>query len=304
MIQRNVALVTDSTACIPREQAERYDIEIVPAMLDFGEGPLRDGIEISAKDFYTRLRTTSELPRTYAPPVDAYVKAIVKAGQHASHVFCITPPKGFSSQSDAERHEIASLARQQCDAEITVIAGKTAAAAQCLTVMATARAVVDGLPFDDVFRTYSDVASKIEMYGAIDTLDYLSKSKRVPNLASIASNLLSIKPVFAIRDSEVKTIAYPTSMDGAMHRMTKLMETTLEGTKKNLRVAVMHADDFENALVMKEAVMERFSCLELFITEFTPVMGVHTGPGLVGVAFFQDDATATSNPDTNSSQIR
>lgn len=287
MSERSIALVTDTTACIPRDQAERYDIEIVPARLDFGEGVLLDTVHITAQAFYSRLRECSELPHTMPPSVDSYLEGIVRAGKHASSVLCVIPARGFSAFSDTEREEL-RLRAAQTGVNAEIIPNTAAAGAQGLLVTATARAAADGLPYEEVLNVYRSVSERVQMLGALDTLDYLVKSKRVPSFASMASSLLNIKPVFHVKHGELKTVARPVSMDGAIQRMVKFMESNLSG-RENLRAAIMHADAFEKATVMKNAILERFSCLEWYITEFTPVMGVHTGPGLVGVAFFQDD---------------
>ncbi len=286
MKERHVALVTDTTACLPRDQVERYDIEIVPARLDFGEGTLRDTVDITTQAFYTRLRTCKEPPATMAPSIESYLEAIARAGQRAPLVWCILPPRGFSSLSDSDRAEL--RARAESGSTTVFLPNTAAAAAQGLLVAATARAAAEGLDDEAVMKVYTGVSKKVHMLGALDTLDFLSKSKRVPSIASMATSLLGIKPVFVANDGEVKAFAYPVSMEGAMNRMIKYMESTLE-QRLNLRAAIMHADAFEKAIVMKNAILERFTCLEWYITEFTPVMGVHTGPGLVGVAFYQDD---------------
>ena len=288
MSQRHVALITDTTACIPREHIERYRIEIVPARIVIDEKIVLDTIDITAAQFYSRLRSSSTIPRSLAPSIESYLEAITRAAKRASHIICVMPPAIFSSLSEAERSELVFHAERLSGNKTIFLSGPASAAGQGLTVIAMARAAADGLSYDRVTRVYHSVSNKVHMFAAPDTLDYLAKSGRVPNFASIAGSLLNIKPVLHINGTDIKPVAYPISMEGAINRMVKAMQSGLHHSD-NLRIAIMHADAFKTATLMKEAILERFTCLEWFITEFTPVMGVHTGPGLVGVAYFTDD---------------
>jgi len=115
------------------------------------------------------------------------------------------------------------------------------------------------------------------------------KSGRVPQAAALVNSILGIKPVFTLNHANAHTVALPRSIPSAMKRILKLMERNV-AKGEPLHVAVMHADALDNATVLRNRIASQFNCTELFITEFTPVMGVHTGPGLLGVAFYSDIA--------------
>jgi fatty acid-binding protein DegV len=108
----------------------------------------------------------------------------------------------------------------------------------------------------------------------------------VPQAAALVNSILSFKPVFTLNGSEAHTVALPRSMKSAMDRIIKLMEPVKGRT---LHVAVMHADVPAMARALKQRIAAKFTCRDIYITEFTPVMGVHTGPGLVGVAFYDEE---------------
>jgi DegV family protein with EDD domain len=127
--------------------------------------------------------------------------------------------------------------------------------------------------------------SRVNLFGTLDTLHYLARSGRVPQAAAMVNSLLNIKPVFTLNHSDARTVALPRTMKSAIKRMLKLMEQKVVAGEP-LHVAVMHADAPDTAIALKNRISSRFECQEIFITEFTPVMGVHTGPGLIGVAFY------------------
>ena len=174
------------------------------------------------------------------------------------------------------------------DVEIEVLDCGTAAAAEGLIVLAAAREAAQGKELAEVMAKARDVMERVNLFAALDTLYYLVKGGRVPKAAALASSLLKIKPVFTINHSDAHPVTNPRTIKGAINRILKLMEERV-ARGQPLHVAVMHADAPDKALDISKRITAQFDCEELFITEFTPVMGVHTGPGLIGVAFYSGD---------------
>ena len=120
----------------------------------------------------------------------------------------------------------------------------------------------------------------------MDTLYYLWKGGRVPGIAHAGASLLKLKPIFELSQSEVRSIAKPRTAHRAREKMIELMaERVADST---VHAIVMHVAAFEDAEQLRRSVGERFECSELFVSEFTPVMGAHIGPGMVGVAFWTE----------------
>ncbi|MBU2536673.1 MAG: DegV family protein [Chloroflexota bacterium] len=286
---KKVAVVTDTTACIPQEQVARYDIEVVPVQLIFEDKTYRDGIDISASEFYARLRQTSKPPTTSSSSPEMYLKVFQKAGQRAESVLCITEPSKFSAMFDSASVAKEMVAKTLRNMNIEVLDCTTAAAGQGLVALAAARAAATGQGLKEVKATAENVMEHVNLFAALDTLHYLVKSGRVPQAAALVNTILQIKPVFTLNHADARTVALPRSIKSAMKRILKLMERNVV-KDESLHVAVMHADALDNAIVLRNRIDSQFNCSELFITEFTPVMGVHTGPGLVGVAFYSESA--------------
>jgi DegV family protein with EDD domain len=131
----------------------------------------------------------------------------------------------------------------------------------------------------------------MNLFASLDTLHYLVKSGRVPQAAALVNSLLSIKPIFSLNHSDANTVALPRTTKSAIKHLLKLIEPKVVKGQP-LHVAVMHADALDKATELKARITSRFECDEIFITEFTPVMGVHTGPGLIGVAFYSEELPA------------
>ncbi len=283
-----VAIVTDTTACIPKEQVEEYGIEVVPIEFIFGDKVYRDGIDMSPSEFYTRLRQAEKLPTTSGSSPSPFLEAYRKASQRADSILCITLAANLSGMFNA-----AQLARTMAkdalpNVVIEIIDCRTAAAAQGLIVLAAAKAAAQGKNLTEVIEIARSVMQRVNLFASLDTLYYLVKGGRVPKAAALASSLLKIKPVFTINSGDAKPVTNPRTTQGAIKRIIKIMGKKV-AKGQPLHVAVVHADAPNEAMEIKNRIASHFNCEELFITEFTPVMGVHTGPGLIGVAFYSGD---------------
>ena len=285
---KKVAIVTDTTACVPQEQVAKYDIEVVPVQLIFEDKTYRDGIDINPTEFYALLRQAKKMPTTSASSPDPYLEAYHKASQKAQSILCLTEPARFSAMFDSARVAMGMSRKTLHNVVIEVLECTTAAAGQGLVALAAAKAASMGRTLNEVVEVARNTMSRVNLFATLDTLHYLAKSGRVPQAAALVNSLLSIKPIFTLNHSDARTVALPRTTKSAIKYMLKLMERNVVKGQL-LHVAVMHADALDKAIALKNRITSQFECNEIFITEFTPVMGVHTGPGLIGVAFYSEE---------------
>ncbi len=288
---KKVAIVTDTTACVPREQVDRYDIEVVPVLLIIEGKTYRDGIDITPTEFYSILRQSKKLPTTSSSSPNPYLEAYQNASQKAQSILCLTEPAKFSAMFDSARVAMDTARATLNNVYIDVLECTTAAAGQGLVTLAAARAAAMDKPIEEVKKVARTIMSKVNLYATLDTLTYLVRSGRVPQAAALVNSILNIKPIFTLNHADPHTVALPRTMKSAVKRMLKLMDSgVVRG--QSLHVAVMHADALGEAITLKDRITSQFDCEEIYVTEFTPVMGVHTGPGLIGVAFYGEEPAA------------
>ena len=282
---KKAAIVTDTTSCIPPVKVQEYGIEVVPVPLIIEGKTYRDGIDITPEQFYDRMRKAKKAPSTSASAPEPYLEAFEKAVKKAAGIICFTEPARFSAMYISATIAMKTAASSLSGTRIEVIEGTTAAAGMGLVALEAACAADAGKTFEEVKAAAIDVMQKTRLYAALDTLQYLVRSGRVPQVAALVNSILSIKPVFTLNNDGAKTVALPRTMKGAIEKMFRLVQ---QGATKDqpLHVAVMHADALPNATALKERIEAGCNCREIYITEFTPVMGAHTGPGLVGVTFW------------------
>ncbi|MDI6815233.1 MAG: DegV family protein [Dehalococcoidales bacterium] len=285
---QKVAIITDTTACIPREQVERYGIGLVTVSVIFGDKVYRDGIDITPDQFYALLRQAEKLPTTTLCSPDSFLQAYRLASRRASTILCITPSSKLSGMFNS-----AQLAKEMAkgaipDVVIEVLDCGTAAAAQGFVVLAAARDAALGGSLTKVTETARSVMQRVHLLAMVDNLHYLVKGGRVPKVAALAGSLLQVKPILTITEGEAHPLTNPRTIPGGVKRMLQIMEQKIVNGQP-LHVAVMHADALDRAIALKNQIASQFDCAELFITEFTPVMGAHTGPGLIGIAFYSGE---------------
>ena len=282
-----VGIVTDTTSCIPPELAAELDIQVLALYLAFGDTTYQDGISAQAAEFYKRLRSAPRPPSTSAPSPGSYAEAILRAGREAEAVLCITVARQFSHMYDAAAQG-AALAREQAPRlDIRVIDSTAAAMAQGFVALEAARAAHEGAGIDDVITRAEELMPRVQLVVVLDTLVYLARSGRVPRLIVWAASPLQLKPIVAFRQGVYRPVAFVRTMRRAVDRLVQELERRTRG--KPLHVCVHHTNVPNEAAELAERVRAALQPKELFVREFTQVMGVHTGPGLLGFAFYTEE---------------
>ena len=285
--KREVALVVDSSCCLPQELLDQWQIHTVPHELVIDGRSLRDGIDIGPTEFYQLLGKNNQVPTTSCPKPASFLELFRLASTVANNVLCITLSANFSSTYDSAT-TTARIAEEELPGfHVRVVDSQAAAGAEGLIVLAASRAASRGAGLEEVTSVVSRLIPKVSLLAFPDTLDYLRKSGRVPRIAAWAGLVLGIKPLAELKLGQARVIEKPRSRARAIQRLADLMMERVQ--QRPVHVNVMHANAAADAHQLRQQVDTYFTCRELFVSEFTPVMGAHLGPGLLGLAFFTDD---------------
>jgi DegV family protein with EDD domain len=276
-----VLVVTDSSATVPEHLAQELDIRVVPVVLAMNGRVYRDGVDVSPGELYRWLRAEKLVPTTSAPSVGHFLQVYLAAAQEASGILSIHMSPKLSSTYDA-----AVTASQLIDSvPIHVMDSHTVAMAQGFVVLTAAREAAAGADLEAVQARAEAVAAKVNLLACLDTLQYLHRGGRIGGAAAFAGALLQIKPVLSVIDGHVGLFSKPRTRSRAIRTMVQRMDEVAAG--RPICAAIFHADVPDEAESLRRLVAGRFDCAELHVVEFTPVMGAHTGPGVLGVAFHQ-----------------
>ena len=274
-----VAVVADSAANVPPDLAGELRIELVPLYLKFGDTEYRDGVDMAPRDFYRRLVRDDEAASTATPSPADFLEAYERTGER--EIVCVTIASTMSGS-----HQQARVAAGRFDGQVEVVDSTNASMAEGFVAAEAARAAAAGGSLTDVAARARRVASKARLFATVDTFEFLRRSGRVTKLQAYAATVLDIKPVFAFRDGEAAPAGRPRTRRRALDL---LVERTLAETDgRPVHLAVIHADAEAEANDLAERLAGRAHVVERIVTEVTPVIGAHTGPRLVGTAFFCD----------------
>jgi DegV family protein with EDD domain len=275
-----IVVVTDSTATLPKHLVRELDIRVVPIFLNLGGHSYRDGVDLTPGEFYHLLLESRHTPTTASPSTGDFVRVYATAARQATGIVAIHLPPQLSAVYNA-----ALLASQLVDGvPIRVVDARSAAMAQGFVVLAAARAAASGASLDEVVARAEEVASKVQLFATLDTLEYLHRGGRIGGAATLFGSVLQIKPILQIVQGQAQPLAIPRTRHKAIRFMLQSMAERV--ADRPVHAAVMHASAAEEAEDLRREVAGRFDCVELYVTEFTPVMGAHTGPGLLGIAFY------------------
>jgi len=277
-----VAVVTDSTAALTPELARQHNIHVAPLHIIWDRVKYRDGIDMQPQEFYQRLRKSATLPTTSGAIQAEFLQIFEGLRGKADGIVTMVVTSELSAAYNA-----ALTARELfSDIPVEIIDSRLATMAMGFGVIAAARAAAAGGSMQEVVKAARDIFARVHLFFVLDTLDYLRRGGRVNLPAAVIANLLQVKPILTLQDGKVVPAARPRTRAKALETLLSLMKKRVTDTP--LHVAVMHGDDPDGAEHLKQEVASRFHCEELLVTAFTPVMGAHTGPGLLGFAFYNE----------------
>lgn len=285
---RKVAVVSDSVCSLPPEMFGKFHIAIVPIEIIYEGKSYRDGVDITPNEVYKIMRRKENLPTTSTASPGDFLNVYRKLSRQAESILCITvtslQSKVFEAASTAK-----DIAREELpETRIEVFDSRSVAAAQGFIVREAATVVAKGGTIDEAMEAARKMMGKVNFLAMLDTLYYLARLGRVARAAAWVGSLLDMKPVLEHNPSigETMPVARPRTRQKAIARMLQIMAERTGSSP--VHVMVQHTDELEAARKLAAEIESKFNCAEMLITEFTPVMGVHTGPGLLGIGFYTD----------------
>jgi DegV family protein with EDD domain len=274
-------VATDSVSNIPRELADSHHIYIAPIHLLWEGEEYRDEIDITPEEFYSRLRVAKELPTTSGAIQGEFLRIFEELRGKVDGVVVIVlspdlPSAGYSSAL-AAREMVEGLLIEVIDSRLALIA-------QGLVVLAAARAAQAGANMKEVARVARETIPKVHIFFVPENLIYLKKTGRF-SMPATANELLTLRPVLTLRDGKVALRERTTRGEPIPH-LLKLIRQNV--TSSPLHLGVMHADAKVEAEKLRREIASNFRCAELLITDISPTLGTHAGPGTLGVAFYNE----------------
>ena len=283
----SVAVVADSMSCLPRELVEQYNIGIVPLSLIIGGKVYRDWIDISPTEAYKLFLQDPETFATSPASPGNFLEAYREASQRAKHVLCVTLSSRLSTGYDMARVAQEDAKRELPGISITVVDSQTVTAAEGFIALAAARAAAAGKTLAQVTKIAEEVREKVCFICVLDTIRHVYRTGRIPKIAAQAASVLNIKPILTSSDGLVRFAGATRNMKHGVERLFQIVKAKVGHNP--VHVAVMHAFAPEEAEKIRKRVATEYNCAELWVAEFSPVMGYATGTGTLGMAFYKEE---------------
>ena len=290
---RPVLVVTDSTADLPAQLVDQLGITVVPLQIVFGQESFVDGVDLTSEAFFHRLQESDELPTTSQPSLGQFFQAYETLAEQTDAILSIHLSSGFSATL-ATAQQAAAGGGEQCRVE--VLDSGTVSMAMGFAVLAAARAARDGADLDACAEIARSILARQRLAVMLDTLEYLRRGGRIGRAQAFLGGLLRLKPILTIRDGEASPLSRVRTRKKAM---AELLRLSLDQGPID-EAAVMHSTSPDDARMLADEIAARMPGLPIHIGRIGPVIGVHGGPGLIGIAVVasQEEVQADSGEET------
>ena len=273
-----VKVITDSTADLPPALAEELGITVVPLNVHFGTEVYRDGVEITADEFYRRLVTASRLPTTSQPTPGDFLSAYDEMGQTTDEIISVHISAKLSGTMNSATQALEEYAGSS---RIEIVDSMQGSMGLGVVAIAAAEAASRGGGLDDVVAETRAALPNVGFIGLVDTLEYLEKGGRIGKAQAFVGSLLRIKPLLTIRDGEAHPLERARTRAKGVDRMCELVQA--EMPLKDL--AVVYTTTPDEARALAQRLQSFLPQGEVILSQVGPVVGTYLGPGVLGVAF-------------------
>jgi len=281
MPKKPVKIVTDSVSDIPPDILKALDISTIPVLVRFGEDVFRDGIDITNEQFYKRLEQNKAVPTTAVPSLDLFARTYANLAKKTDDILVVMLSSKLSGLYNAALQS-ANLFESDC--RIKVIDSGLAVMAQGFAVIKAAEAAKKGAPIDEVVKVLQDNFPRAEIRAAFDTLEYLERGGRIGKAQAFMGSILKINPIIMLKDGKVQ----PAGRAHSRAKAIDLLYDFAAGYKKIDGLAVEDAACPGDAKELVKRLGKLYPEEKIIKTHTSPVIGTHTGPGLLLVAVLGD----------------
>ncbi len=293
-----IAVVTDSVACVPPELVERYDIHVVSFHVIWDGKDYRDGVDMSPAEFYRLFCQNKAFPTTAQPSLADFARTYARLSEKADGIVSIHVPAELTGAINVAR----TAAQEAASVPVRVVDSRMATMAQGFIVLEAARTAAAGGTLGEVVAAAEAMISRVDFFATLDDLKHLHRGGRIGEAATLLGSKLRINPILSLAHGRVRVLGVVRTRRNAVEKMIEMMWEKVG--ERPLHASVFHGDALAEAERIAGEIQSRFDCVEFYITEFTPVMGAHTGPGVIGLAFYGEEGDEPSSPATGGNDRR
>lgn len=277
------AVITDSTSYIDRSERQENNIFMIPLNVIFGSDSYREEIEMKTSDFYNKMRSIEELPKTSQPAVGEFVELYEQLGKEYNEIVVITLSSGISGtyQSALSAVDLAE------NVKVHVFDSEISCAAQGFYVLEASKMAQSGKSGEEIINRLNDIKRKgIKAYFMVDDLTNLKLGGRLSGAQAFFGGLLKIKPVLTFEDKVIQPFEKIRTRKKAIGRLFEIFDNDAK-SGEDIHAAVIHANRPDDAAEMKKELESKYGNATVDISYFGPVIGTHLGEGAIGLTWYK-----------------
>lgn len=277
-----IALITDSTSDVDKEMIEKYDLKVLPLRIIYKDREYIDRVTITPKEVYDNF--VYEIPSTSLPSMqdmeDMYLKLEAEGYTHAIAII-------ISANLSGTFNTLRLVSENHPSIETCVFDSKSLTIGEAAIVEECGEMLKSGQTFDQIVEALPEIQSRVTVFYAVDTLKYLIKGGRIGKVSGTIGEILNIKPIISINNDGVYyTYAKAKGKKKAISKLVDIAREALENTP--CKIWVMHGGAYDEVKAFSEMIAALPNITRLSFGEISPVAGVHTGPGLLGIIIVKE----------------
>ena len=278
-----IALITDSTSDLNKDQIEKYNIKVLPLRVIYKDREYIDRVNITPSEVYDNL--INEIPTTSLPSIseanNLFAKLVDEGYTHAIAICISSGVSGTYNMLNIASKDYSSITTHVFDSK-SLTMGEGAIVVECGKLIAA------GKSFDEIVEILPSIQSRIKVYYVLETLTYLIKGGRIGKVAGTVGELLKLKPIISINDEGTYyTYSKVRGRNKSIAKIAEIPHDTLMKAKS--KIWVLHGGALEDGKALYDTISKLPNISEINFGDISPVLGVHTGPGLLGIVIMKDN---------------
>ncbi|MBB4823615.1 DegV family protein with EDD domain [Sporosarcina luteola] len=273
------AIVTDSTAYLPSDQIEELNIHVIPLTVTIEGHAYDEEIDLTAEDFYDKVRGNGPLPKTSQPPVGRFVELFEALSQEYDAVISIHLSSGISG-TYAGAVQAGEMVK---DIEVFAFDSEISCYVQGFYVLRAAEMAQEGVEPQAILDELSEMKKTLRAYFMVDDLAHLQRGGRLSGAQALIGGLLQVKPILHFKNKVIVPFEKIRTRKKAMKRIADLLAE--DAAKMPLEAVIIHANQLEEAEAWREELTARLPDVKFTISHFGPVIGTHLGEGSMGLGW-------------------
>lgn len=275
-----VGIVIDSTAYIPKDIMDQYPITVAPAVVIWSGEEFHDGVDIQPSEFYARLESAEEMPTTSQPSPAAVKEAFEKMLGKGYDVLGMFVSEKLSGTLASARQAKDMLP----DANIEIVDTRSTSMGAGWQIIAAARAAEREAGLAECKAIAENLLANTGLVFMVDTLEFLRRGGRMGGAQAFIGTALKYKPILELQDGAIEPVERVRTHKKAVNRLISFVEERIDG-REPVYLAAMHANAADEARRVLDMAVERINPVETIISDLSPAVGTHTGPGTLAMAF-------------------